>query len=189
MNTIDVLKMLLLVYIIFAVFLEPKFLLPLHNNVVYLLWITIAIAVLLFVDIVLGIVLFTAWIITYIKVSTPMKVETHTESTPEVIDYKKPELEERKDVCNGPPVPMEGAAKGLQQYIGHNDIKKDFCEQSTEEVAEQVLQKYVVEDYLKKAAEDGIIEENINLYPNSMGTSQYNIQGIEKNMVGYNYKD
>lgn len=194
MNTIDVLKMLLLIYIIFAVFLDPKLLLPLHNNIVYILWITIAVAVLLFYDIVLGIVLFTAWIITYIKVSTPMKLETHTESEPEVIDYNKPELEDRKDICNGPPVPMEGGAKGLKQYIGHNAIKNDFCggkeaEEDREEVAEQALQKYVVEDYLKKAAEDGIIEENINLYPNSMGTSQFNIQGIEKNIVGYNYKD
>lgn len=185
MNMIDVAKVILMIYVIFAVFLEPIRLSALHNDIVYWVWIAVAAAVLLFVDIVLGIVLFAAWLITFIKLSTPLKVETHTDSQPEPVHT--PEHETRKDICDGPPVPMEGAAKGLQQYINHNHIKKDVCDDDL--LADQALQKYVVEDYLKKAAEDGIIEENINKYPNSMGTSQYNIQGIEKNIVGYNYKD
>lgn len=189
MHMINILKVIVLIYIILVVFLEPIHIHPLHNNVVYGIWIVLAIGVFIFVDIVLGIVLFAAWIITYIRVSTFLKVETNVNYEPEVIDYTKPELESRKDICDGPPVPMEGAAKSLQQYIGHNHIEKGVCEHPTEKTAEEALEKYVVDDYLKKAAEDGIIEANMDLYPNSMGTSQYNIQGIEKNMVGYNYKE
>lgn len=188
MHALDILKMIVLVYIIFVVFLEPIYLSSLHNNVVYGIWIGLATTVFLFIDIVMGILLFAAWIITYIRISTLDKVETNVNYEPETID-QKPVLETRRDVCDGPPVPMEGAAKGLQQYIGHNHIDKGMCENAGEKTAEEALEKYVVDDYLKKAAEDGIIEENMDLYPNSMGTSQYNIQGIEKNMVGYNYKE
>jgi hypothetical protein len=58
----------------------------------------------------------------------------------------------------------------------------------TEEDAHKALQKYIVDDYLQKASVDGIIPENYDVFPNPLGL-QYNIQGIEKDIVGFNYTD
>jgi hypothetical protein len=58
----------------------------------------------------------------------------------------------------------------------------------TEEDAHKALQKYIVDDYLQKASVDAIIPENYDVFPNPLGL-QYNIQGIEKDIVGFNYTD
>jgi hypothetical protein len=55
-------------------------------------------------------------------------------------------------------------------------------------MAQKALEKYAVESYMAKAAEDGIIPENKDTYLNPLGI-QMNIQGIEENVVGYNYVD
>ena len=51
------------------------------------------------------------------------------------------------------------------------------------ETAHRAIQKYVVDDYLQKAGEDGKIPENFDKYPKTLGI-QFNIQGIEKDIQG-----
>ena len=168
-SVIDVSKILAAFYVLLvAGCLDRRHLEPLNHTAVYIVWIIVSLIVLGSCDVVLGVVLAIGCLVTYIKTSVQPVVKvkeaystTLQRAREHMSQASTQEADEKPDMCEGPPVPMEGADKALQ--------------------------KYIVDDLLKKAAEDGIIEENMNTFPNSMGATQWNIQGIEKDMVGFNY--
>lgn len=155
MELIDVLKVVVLLYILFVFWVDTKYIEFLSNPLIKNLWIFTIIAVFLFTDIVLGIILAIAFILTLLKLET-MEVSniSHYASLPHI---EQPEFER----------------------VQQND------DETGQDTAHQALEKYVVDDYLQKAASDGVIPENYNKFPNPLG-KQYNIQGVEKDIVGYN---
>jgi hypothetical protein len=85
--------------------------------------------------------------------------------------------------------PAEAREHPLAKPLPQTDQRFKPAEISMSEAdAHNALQKYVVDDYLEKASADAIIPDNYNVFPNPLGL-QYNIQGIEKDIVGYDYTD
>jgi hypothetical protein len=157
METLDILKVVVLIYVLIVYMVHGKYFSYIRHPLVKGLWIAAILGVFLFVDIVLGIVLGIAFILTLLKYTSDkeMKPLLHVEI----------------------PNPIQ-EDKSRKEHLPE-DILKDIPK------AQQALEKYVIDDYLKKAAEDGIIKENYTKFPNILG-NQYNIQGVEKDMMGYN---
>lgn len=167
----DVLKMFVVLYILVIYLVNPVNISFLSHPLVLFIMSTVAFIVFLLYDIVLGIVIGVAVIISVIKSKgTPSPTSTsakaNVDATPRSQDAFT--AEESKD-------------KG-------NQIELKPMSAQDLSLAEKALEKYVVDDLLNKASTDGIIAENYDKFENPLG-QQYNIQGIEKDIVGFNYAD
>lgn len=163
MRFIDVSKLVILAYILVVFALDPSNLKVINTPVIISLWIATSVTTFLFIDIVLGFVIALGLVITYVKANTSTKRKRNN-----VIIEKQnePKYETKSD----------------------DSIKETFPrDMPLQDHAHQAIEKYVVEDYLRKASSDGLLSENLDKFPNVLG-EQFNIQGIEKNIVGYNYK-
>lgn len=161
LNHVDALKVAFLIYIAVIPWVNPKYVAMIRPLWVKSLWIAATVVVFLFHDVILSIVMLIALVITSIQAEIPFKPqqgEKDVEDSPENVN--KDENEKETDA--------------IDAAVTQQDANE----------AHEALQKYVVEDLLKKASEDGIIKENVDKYPNALESS-WNIQGIEKDMVGY----
>jgi hypothetical protein len=160
---VDVLKILTICYIVILACLDPKSTKALDFTALHVVMFIVATGVFLFVDIVLGVLMFAAFVVTYVLSSTPTTMMPKHSTTPTPINILKNSTEEyqenEKDFCKKPLVEMEDSAKALE--------------------------KYIVDDFLEKAAEDGIIKDNFDVYPDPLTQKHMNIQGVENDIVGY----
>ena len=160
MRFIDVSKLVILAYILVVFALDPSNLQVINTPVIISLWIATSITTFLFIDMILGFVIALGLVITYVKANTSKFniIKSKTKN--------EPKYETKHD-------------DSTKETFPHDLPSQDH--------AHQAIEKYVVEDYLRKASSDGLLSENLDKFPNALG-EQFNIQGIEKNIVGYNYK-
>lgn len=170
---IDGSKILILLYILSVYFLPGNFLTFSSSKLVIIVWLATALGLYLFVDPVVGLLLVVALIVSLVRWEKPIQKVHVRYATP--VPSQSPQT---------PPTPESPSAKYTQ--VGeHYESPDDDTDNKGKVLASKAIEKYVVDDYLHKASSDGIIAENYSKFPNALGV-QYNIQGIEKDMVGYN---
>jgi hypothetical protein len=160
---VDGLKVLIMFYILSVYFIPREYLVFASDKLVIILWIATAIGLFLGFDMVVGLLLVIALIVSLVGLGNPRLAVQVRHATPVSVN----------------PLPDH-------RYEAPQEADTDALEQADKlQIAHRAIEKYVVDDYLHKASSDGILPENYSKFPNALGV-QYNIQGIEKDMVGYN---
>lgn len=160
MEFVDLFKVIVLVYILVVYWIDTKYLSFLSNPLVKVFWVITIIGVFLLLDIVLGIILGIAFILSLLKLQSLPSV-----SRVQVLPTNGPVKQVNAST-------VAKVQNGLTTHTNNQDV------------AHHALEKYVVSDYLNKAANDGIIPDNYSKFPDPLGG--YNIQGVDKDIVGYN---
>lgn len=146
---LDVAKVCIVVYMLVIAFLSKEKTHMLYQPIIFVMWLVAGLVVLLLVDIVLGVTMLFALILTFL-VSSKREPKVHEHV---VADETRDEKEkyENKDFCEKPLIEMEDSAKALE--------------------------KYIVDDYLEKAAESGLIKENQEKLMEPLSEKHMDIQG------------
>ena len=204
MELLDASKVLVLMYILSLNWIDTKHVAFASHHVIKILWIVAIGVVFIIYDIVLAVIMAIALIITLLKIgATPSVPSGYTphdskyamyamyermEQAKPVVQKQQPLHVEPEPQPHVEPVPSQHI-ENIQDdvHFDDNDVHNDVHNDVLQKNAQLAIEKYVVDDLLKKASEDAFIPENRYKYPALIG-GQFNIQGIEKNMTGYNFK-
>lgn len=190
-TSLDTFKVLTLAYILLVSWIDPIYIKFVDNSFIKIFWIGTVLSVLLLVDIVLGIVLGIAFIVTIVTLDNKNSKNSITPYPHNQSSYSKYSTYEK---FTPPPPLYKVDNSNTKTVIQNNKVIKpqlNVTHDNTnigqmENQAHIALQKYVVDDLLQKASDDAILPDNYDKFPNPLGL-QYNIQGIEKDIVGFNY--
>lgn len=177
----DVFKVLTLLYILVVSFISPKYLAFANNLFVKILLIAITVVIVLIYDIVLGVVMGVALIITFVRADSMYDafpvLNTRQQFLPPVQFIEKVKTKSKQETETTMVIDPPETSYQVETQI-----------ETKQEEAQKALEKYAVDSLLHKASTDGIIDEHYNTFPKNLGV-QFNIQGIETDIVGYNYLD
>lgn len=175
--TSDIYKVLVLFYILVVSFIEPQYLSFANNVLIKICLVVMTVVVLLLVDMTLAFVMGIAIIITFIRSDLPKTLQQIQK--PEQSFLPPIEFMEKFKFKQNATLPYE--------HVVDPPIN-EISEFTQHEIAQKAIEKYAVETLLHKASMDGIIAENYNKFDKTLG-EQFNIQGIEPDISGYNNKD
>lgn len=200
MESVDIFKIIVLIYIVTVYWISPDYLTFMSHPVYKVLWIITIIVVFMLVDIVLGVLLAIAFIFSILKLNdktSPVPVSPPTAHAPQPsMNTKQKENARALPQKYVKPVESPATVAAAQHYVSQKLPDKMFANHETSNMhydnddANTAIQKYVVDDFLRKAADEGIYShDNYTKFPDPLGQSSYNIQGVEKDIVGYNIDD
>jgi hypothetical protein len=215
-DILDMFKVVFLIYTLVVSWIKPEYLLFIEHSMVQIFWIASILYVVLLVDIVLGVVMAIAFISTLVKVDTkeklfpiPLVGQKAPETTPEKTNEQTQQTQETKDTQETTqPLPPVKTTPAITHVTEGTSTQKVLSEEHTDNIkpvvtlpqndmettgdivpeAQKAIDRYVVEQLLEKASNDHVIPENYQTFVKPLGL-QYSIQGIEKDIVGYNYTD